>query len=140
MQLTYKTANGRISVTLEGDTQKDVWEELAAFQEVFENTVCSARVDVDGKKVVVSSDNVVFRVRVVEDNPYYELVCVEPGPLYGYKKSFGQNKKGGGLFPKSPEKDDPNVVLGFQGWHKYLGKGQPQQETKTDNKKTVPFE
>jgi hypothetical protein len=117
MKLQYQTPDGRMSVELSGDSQKDLFKELATFQEVFQGTECSAMID--GK--VVSSNKTVFRVREVDDNEYFEMVCLEPGPLFLYKKQFGQNKKGGGLFPKWPTKDDKDIVLGLNGWFKYVG-------------------
>ena len=40
MKVNYKTINGRLSVELEGDSQRDIFQEIARFQEVFEETVC----------------------------------------------------------------------------------------------------
>lgn len=117
MKLNYTTPDNRMSVELSGDSQKDLFKELADFQEVFQGNVCSAVID--GK--VLKTDNTVFRVREVDDNLYYEMVCLEPGPLFMYKKQFGQNKKGGSLFPKWPNKEDKDIVLGLNGWFKYVG-------------------
>ena len=58
MKVNYKTINGRLSVELEGDSQRDIFQEIARFQEVFEETVC-------GK---CGSDNIRFVVRNVDDN------------------------------------------------------------------------
>ena len=35
MKLSYKTSNGRIGVELEADTQKDLFNQISSFQEVF---------------------------------------------------------------------------------------------------------
>ena len=40
MKVNYKTGNGRISVEIEGDSQRDIFAEIARFQEVFEDTNC----------------------------------------------------------------------------------------------------
>lgn len=117
MKLNYTSRDGKMNVELEGSSQKELFKELAAFQEVFEQTECSAVID--GK--LHKSNNTVFRVRIVDDNDYCELVCVEPGPLFMYKKIFGQAKKGGGLFPKWPDREDKNIVLGNNGWHRWVG-------------------
>lgn len=118
MKLEYRTADGRMKVELSGDSQRDLFKELASFQEVFEGTECSAVID----NKLHASNKTVFRVREVDDNEYYELVCLDPGPLFLYKKLLGQNKKGGGLFPKWPDKNDPDIVVGLNGWFKYVGK------------------
>lgn len=118
MKLEYRTADGKMKVELNGDSQKDLFKELASFQEVFEATEASAVID--GK--LYTSNNTIFRVREVDDNEYFEMICLDPGPLFMYKKQFGQNKRGGGLFPKWPSRDDKNIVLGRNGWFKYIGK------------------
>lgn len=99
MKLNYTTANGRLSVELEGETQCDLFEELGSFQEVFDQCQC-------GK---CQSTNLRFVTRVVDDNPYHELKCNDCHA----KLQFGKNKKGGGLFPK--RKDD-NGFLPDNGW------------------------
>ena len=63
MKVTYKTRNGKLSVELEGDSQRDIFAEISKFQEVFEEDTC-------GK---CGSDNIKFVVRNVDDNLYYEL-------------------------------------------------------------------
>ena len=35
MKVTYKTRNGKLSVELEGDSQRDIFAEISKFQEVF---------------------------------------------------------------------------------------------------------
>ena len=65
MKVNYRTRNGRLSVQLEGDSQRDIFAEVSKFQEVFEEDKC-------GK---CSSENVRFVVRNVDDNLYHELRC-----------------------------------------------------------------
>jgi len=101
MKVTYNT--DKMSVELEGETQRDLFGQLAAFQEVFDETLC--------KKC--DSTNVKFVVRQVEDNEYYELKCQDCGA----KLAFGCMKKGGGLFPK--RKDPEGNWLNDRGWVKY---------------------
>jgi hypothetical protein len=57
MKVNYTTKNGRVSVELNGDTQREIFEQLSSFQEVFDETVC-------GK---CGSDDVRFVVRNVDD-------------------------------------------------------------------------
>lgn len=99
MKLQYTTQNGKMTVELEGDTQKDIFKELAKFQEVFELPMCK-----NGKGV--ESDLTRFVVRNVEDNEYYEVQCVDASkPELNYAKiQYGCHKKGGGLFPKNGRK------------------------------------
>lgn len=121
MELEYTTADGRLTVKIEGKTQIDLWEQLASFQEVFENENVTA--EINGKSF--KSDDIKYRVRNVKfkdekgkekECSYYEKVCMS-GPLKYYKKVFGVLSEGGGLFPKNP-KDMENVTLGDNGWFK----------------------
>ena len=106
MKVTYQTKNGRLNVELEGDSQRDIFGEIAKFQEVFEEGVC-------GK---CDSDNIRFVVRNVDDNLYHELRCTGCSA----KLSFGSHKKGGGLFPK--RKDGDGNWLSDRGWLKWNSK------------------
>jgi len=93
MILNYTTNNGRMTVTLEGETQAELWRQLAAFQEVFEDTTCT--------KFNQSSDDVKFVVRENNGNEFFELqYSGDNKQLWGVRKSFGQTKQGGNLFPK----------------------------------------
>lgn len=127
MKLVYTTKNGRMSVELEGKSQADIFEQVAQFQEVFENTECVR----NGKK----SDNVKFVVREDgEENKYYELVCQDSdAELRGARLAFGQHKKGGSLFPK--RKDKEGKWLKHNGWNIY-GVDTPKNDKKEDESKT----
>ena len=103
MKVTYKTRNGKLSVELEGDSQRDIFGEISKFQEVFEEDTC-------GK---CGSDNIRFVVRNVDDNLYHELRCADCGA----RLAFGSMKKGGGLFPK--RKDAEGNWLPDRGWVKW---------------------
>jgi hypothetical protein len=148
MKLTYTTKDGRFSVELEGKTHKDLWRELARFQEVFED---EASGKVAGGKIE-SSNDIKYRVRKgkykdekgkEKEAEYFEKV-VSSGPLAGYKKHFGVLDDGSdGLFPKNaPDKD---VIYGFNKWHKYNGKKEdssPRQDSSGDSEGetgSVPF-
>lgn len=103
MKLTYTTRNGKISVEVEGDSHRDLFEQINKFQEVFEEDVC-------GK---CGHENIRFVVRTVDDNSYYELRCSSCGA----RLAFGANKKGGGLFPR--RKDSEGNWLPDSGWVKW---------------------
>ena len=40
MKITYTTKNGRIKVEIDGESQKDLFESLSKFQEVFDESSC----------------------------------------------------------------------------------------------------
>ena len=103
MKVNYTTSNKRISVEFEGDSQRDIFEQISKFQEVFEQSVC-------GK---CGHENLRFVVRTVDDNQYYELSCTNGGA----RLAFGAHKKGGGLFPR--RKDGDGNWLPDQGWVKW---------------------
>jgi hypothetical protein len=113
MKVTYTTANSRLSVEIEGDTQKKIFEQLAAFQEVFENTQC-------GK---CQGENITNIVREVGGNSFYELRCLDCHA----RLSFGQHRQGDSLFPvrKAGENDksglEEGVYLPDGGWMRWSG-------------------
>ena len=109
MKVTY--TSGKISVEIEADTQIELFQRLANFQEIFAETKC-------GK---CDSENIRFQVRNVDDNLYYELRCVDCGA----KLAFGVMKKGGRLFPK--RKDKEGNWLPDNGWVKWNSKTQKEE-------------
>lgn len=112
MQLTAQTHNGRMSAVLEGETVADVFRKVAEFHDVFE--VANAC----GK---CNKDNIKFQVRNVDDNDYFELVCLDCWAKF----QFGQHKKGGGLFPK--RKDSEGKIRGTNGWTRYNKETQKEE-------------
>lgn len=124
MKLNYTTKDGRMTVELEGNSDKELFRKLAHFQEIFEDTP-SAKV---GDKVVNGGD-VAYRVRKAKytdekgkekEAEYFEKMVVS-GDLLWYKKSFGVLDDGtDNLFPKRPSDEDANLERGFNGWHKYV--------------------
>lgn len=123
MKLTYTTGDGRMSVEIEGNSDKELFRKLAHFQEVFEDTP-AAKI---GDKIVEGGD-VVYRVRKAKytdekgkekEAEYFEKL-VSSGQLSWYKKSFGVLDDGtDNLFPKRPDPEDKNLDIGFNGWHRY---------------------
>ena len=100
---TYHSKYGRFSIDLEDADQRTMFQQVARFQEVFEEDTC-------GK---CKSQNVKFIVRTVDDNQYHELKCQDCHA----KLAFGAMKKGGGLFPK--RKDKEGNWLSDRGWVKW---------------------
>lgn len=103
-----------MTVELEGDTQKSVFEAISQFQEVFEETAC-------GK---CDSERVRFIVREVDGNQYFELRCLDCGA----RLAFGQHRQGGSLFPvRKAGKDDKSGLeegtwLPSGGWMRWDNK------------------
>jgi len=104
MEVTKKV--GSLTITFEGETQKDIVKQLSSLEEVFGESAC-------GK---CGSENLRWVVRENDGNEYYELRCLDCGA----KLSFGVNKKGGGLFPK--RKDGEGNWLPDKGWTKWNNK------------------
>lgn len=123
MKLTYTTSDGRLTVELEGNSDKELFRKLAHFQEVFEDIVSA---NVGGK--LVEGGDITYRVRrskytdekgKEKEAEYFEKIC-SSGPLAWYKKSYGVLDDGSdNLFPKRPDKEDKNLEIGNNGWAKY---------------------
>jgi hypothetical protein len=143
MEVKYRTSNGQFEVNFEVKDASSLFEAVADFQEVFED---GAFYTILNKEVPAS--DVQFRVRLVDDNKYFEKVYVgKDKELWGFKLPYGQNKKGGGLFPKRKfsEEDAKDNVNGYNGWRKFKGQQQgdsePAKEDKGSKSKTekAPF-
>ena len=68
----------KLSVEFEADSVREIWKQLATFQEVFGETSC-------GK---CGSENLRFVVRENDGNEYYELRCMDCGA----KLAFGARR------------------------------------------------
>jgi len=112
MKITYTAKNG-ISAEIEGKEQKDLFREIASFQEVFEETTCGA----------CHGTELRFVVRTNKDgDDFFELHCKNLDCRS--RLAFGQHKKGGSLYPT--RKDKENKWLPKNGWTKW------NPETKKD--------
>ncbi len=98
-----KLTTGQLEFELESDDVKDLWKELSEIQELFTEKCCGA----------CGSENIVFRVRTVDSNDFYEKTCRECFSSRG----FGQKKKNNKLFPK--RKDKNGEYLPNNGWVKF---------------------
>ena len=103
MKVSYTTGDQRMTVEIEGKDNKDVFQQLALFQEIYEHRRCGA----------CDSDLVRFQVREVQGNLYFELKCLECGSVL----AFGQKRADGSLFPKRKDKDGNWLPNG--GWVKW---------------------
>lgn len=108
LRLEYVSKNKQFKATFEGKGEKEVFEQIAQFQEVFEtNGVCG----------LCDSDRVNFSVREVDGNNYYEKICQNCKGKFAY----GQHKQGGTLFPNNTK-----------GWHKWTPNSDNDAEEKED--------
>ena len=95
----------KVIVEAEGDSPKQVFERVAALAGIF---------GAAGKCGCCGCPEIVPQVRQPQGFTYYELVCLNPD--CGATLTFGQNKEGGGLFPKRER--------GQNGWEVYQGPAQ----------------
>ncbi len=108
MKAHYRTANGRLTIELQGETDKTLYANLAHIQEIFEaESECGC----------CKSKSLRYVCRQVDDFSFYELSCLECNARF----QFGQKKVGGDLFPK--RKDDAGNPLPNRGWARYTNGG-----------------
>ena len=110
MKARYTTKDSSITFEIDGENPKSLFREIAGIQEVF-----------DGQRECGVCHGTEFRyqVRDVDDNDFYELVCLNNQCRARF--SFGQHKKGGGLFPKRKDADGNWIENG--GWVRYVKPG-----------------
>lgn len=119
MKVAYKTKDGRFACEFEGKGHSEIHEQIASFQEVFEECVC-------GK---CGSTDTRFVVRIAKDGKkeytYHEMRCNKCGA----KLSLSVKDDGmGSLFPVRFERDGGEykktedgklIPRGKNGWVKY---------------------
>lgn len=118
IEAQYRTASGRLTFKVAGESSKQLFEKLADLSEIFEaETACGC----------CNSPNIRFAHRVVAQGAkkfdYYELHCTAIGCRARF--AFGQLSDGsGGLFPKRKKDKEwlPN-----RGWSKYQS-GEHQED------------
>lgn len=106
MKVSYTTSDNRMTVEIDGKDNKDVFNQLSLFQEIYESRRCGA----------CDSDRVRFQVRDVQGNTYFEIKCLDCGSVL----AFGQKRSDGSLFPKRKDKDGNWLPNG--GWVKWSPK------------------
>lgn len=111
MKVKYKSSNGQFEVEFDVQTNKQLFEEVAAFQEVFEQN----------KK---GGKNYRFVVRKVGKNKYYELLCLDDNLKLGF-----------GLMEENPDQMFPRrknhktgEPIGDWGWHKFEKEDDPTEK------------
>lgn len=113
MKATYKTKSGRLVFETEGESAADIVTELAKVQEIFDETHCG----------VCKSENIRWQHRVVDENSFYEMLCLEP--KCRAKLECGQHKKPKGslFFKRKIQQGDKEVFdVATRGWKRWDGK------------------
>lgn len=110
MKMTYTTAinagKKKLTVEFSSDQEKTLFEDYAAFVNLFEVGQCGR----------CGCDDIYPLVRENSGNKYYQYNCQGCGA----QLSLGQNKKGGKLFVKRKTSDgkyDPK----YKGWNHFHG-------------------
>jgi hypothetical protein len=106
MEAHFRTRNGQLSFKLSGATVKEVFEELAEVEEIFDMAQYCG---------VCQNTEIGHRVRENGGNKFYELHCLTPSCRARF--SFGQSKDQKSLFPK--RKDGEGNWIDNDGWVKY---------------------
>jgi hypothetical protein len=120
MEAQYKTRNGRLTVTVSIDNQKDLFRALSMVAEVVEaESACGC----------CQSNRIHHRVRTAKGYDFYELICEECGARF----EFGQLKEGEALFPK--RRDEAGNPLANRGWKVWNGgTGKPAKQNREPDK------
>jgi hypothetical protein len=106
MEAHYRTRNGRLTIAIEANSQKDLFKALATVAEVFEaESTCGC----------CNSDLIRFQVRTVETFDHFELQCANCTARF----EFGQHRNGQSLFPK--RRDENGNSLPNRGWKIWKG-------------------
>lgn len=109
MDATYQCANGRLTFKVSGENPKALFKEIATIQDLFEaESSCGC----------CQGESLKYQARQVDEYDFFELVCLNPDCRARF--SFGQHKKGGGLFPK--RKSESGDWLPNRGWSRYIPK------------------
>lgn len=103
MKVTHKSADGRLSIEVDGNDTKVIFDELAGAQEIFGVSTCGA----------CDSKNVHFQVRQVQGNTYRAVRCAD----CGCELNFGTRKADGQIYPRRKDKD--GNWLDNSGWTKW---------------------
>jgi len=102
MDVTYRTADGRLEFRFQAETDKVAFATVASIASIFElDSACGHC----GSKAIVPEH------RNAGGYEYYSLRCRDCLS----QLDFGQLRDGGGLFPKRKDKDGRKLSDG--GWH-----------------------
>ena len=124
MEAQYKTANGRMTIKLDAQDIKGLFRQLSALQGAFE---------AESECGLCKSKEIIYNVRVHDENEYFELICTACGAQFG----FGQHKKGGSIFAK--RKDENGKPLPARGWYKWTGNKSERASSQAVRDEEIPF-
>jgi len=99
------------NLTVTGNDHKELFSNMASYQEVFDNTKCG-KCGCEQLRYVTRQDQ--------EENTYYEIRCTNIGCLA--KLAFGAHKKTETLFPKrkyGKNHEKAGEYLPHNGWLKW---------------------
>lgn len=112
MRVTHKSADGRLSIEVDGNDTKDCFTQLASAVEVFSVSVCGA----------CDSTNTMPVTRENKGNHFYEVKCQS----CGFSLSFGQRKIDGALYPR--RRDADGNAIANNGWTKWNPKAASEEQ------------
>lgn len=120
MRVTYITPNNRMRFEFDADSEKTAFDQIAAIQEVFEESQCG----------LCQGKNVFMQVRCPNNKDvYYNLRCRDCGA----ELDVGQGRDGKTLFIRKFDKDTKQA-LPHGGWKRW----QPTQRDQTPPQKPAP--
>jgi hypothetical protein len=127
MQVTYKTADGRLTFTFDATNDKEVFARIGSIQELYED----GTVEIDGEEV--PETDVRYRCRTVGKFSFPEKFYKgNNAALRGYYKAYSEGENG--LYPKRKDKDGNWLPNG--GWTKWEGN---QGEEKVEEQPKAKF-
>ena len=132
----YLTQDRRLTFEIEGETQKAVFTQIAAIQEVF---------DSEHKCGLCGGSDIRYMHRVTTTKgskkcDYLHFVCRtkdERGHTCNARFDFGQSMEGGALFPKRKNEDGTWKQNG--GWEKYTINSQQQDREPSNSPDQDPW-
>lgn len=111
MQLAYMTQNGRVTITMEADSIKDLYRQLGQVEEVFEENKCGKC----GKK------DIRHVYRNIAGNEFFEVKCNDSKCRACLTFTTSKSDGGKSLFPKRKDKYPDGKLLDDQGWRVFEG-------------------
>ena len=130
MDVTYTSENGRLRFTLDAETAKDAFQQVANLQELFELECCGLCGTKDPR----------LGHRKHQDYDFFELQCSSAN--CGATLGFGQRKEDGQLFPR--RRDSSGADMPNNGWFIYQQGEQSAsssrgEESQAASENAVPF-
>lgn len=136
MKLLYKSFCGRYQIEFEGQDNQSLFEQVATFQEIFEN---DSNLTIENVKV--ASSDVKLRVRGTSESKFYEMYVAEGSKMAGYRLDYTVTKNGNMMFPR--RKDKEGNLIKNNGWYRYEAVKKEdsvkEQKSAADLSKNAPY-